>query len=145
MGLILFGKFFSCFSWSFDIFNCSFSIYTVYLSQFLIRISGGIDPDERLGIIETHWSYFFGFGLPYVIILKLTSFFVGYGIFLALFPFCIMMGCTSDYRKPYLTEPPQVTLRLFQPARVWTLVVIKYIDQYSGMKNATLIDKKKEA
>jgi hypothetical protein len=56
-----------------------------------------------------------------------------------------MMGCTSDYRKPYLTEPPQVTLRLFQPARVWTLVVIKYIDQYSGMKNATLIDKKKEA
>jgi hypothetical protein len=60
-----------------------------------------VDTDVRLAIIERHWAYFFGFGLPYVLMLRYTSFFVGYGLFLALFPFCIMMGSLSDYSAPY--------------------------------------------
>ena len=30
--------------------------------------------------------------------MKLTDFYVGYGLFLALFPFCIMLGSIYDYR-----------------------------------------------
>eukprot|EP01038_Epipyxis_sp_PR26KG_P007875 gene7875-10690_t len=61
-------------------------------------ISSGMGPDQRFRILEKHWAYFVGFGFPYVVLMKTTSFFVGYGSFLALFPFCIMLGsisCTS--------------------------------------------------
>jgi hypothetical protein len=51
--------------------------------------------------METHWSYFFGFGLPYTILMRSTSFFVGYGVFLALFPFCIILGSTTDFTLAY--------------------------------------------
>ena len=40
-----------------------------------------------------------GFGIPYTILVKNVSFFVGYGSYMALFPFCIMLGGISDYEK----------------------------------------------
>ena len=63
--------------------------------------TGGVDPDARFKIMEQHWAYFTGFGLPYTLLVKGTSFFVGYGGYLALFPFCIMLGGVSDYEEPY--------------------------------------------
>ena len=89
-------------------------------------IAANIDPDTRFGIIEKRWAYFLGFGAPYVLLIKLTSFFVGYGWFLALFPFCIMLGGTSDYTKPYSTaDHPLPSLRIFKTAQTWTLVALK--------------------
>lgn len=91
-----------------------------------------INPDTRFGIIEKHWAYFVGFGAPFVLLVKLTSFFVGYGWFLALFPFCIMLGGTCDYSSPYkalkMSLPP---LRIFKVAQTWTLTVLKIVGKSS--------------
>lgn len=64
-------------------------------------IAADVDPDRRCGIMEKHWAYFIGFGFPYVVVLKNTSFFVGFGTFLALFPFCIILGSVTDFTLPY--------------------------------------------
>jgi hypothetical protein len=136
----------------------------------LYRISNDVDADTRLTIIETHWPYFLGFGLPYVLLFKFTSFFIGYGIFLAIFPFGIMMGSLSDYKEPYLyfsvsTGPGKndkkknkktdtmITdntiqdnivppMEIFHYARVWTLASIKTFNEYSGIKK--LMNRKKK-
>lgn len=103
-------------------------------------IASGLDPDERFGILERHWAYFIGFGFPYVVLMENTSFFVGYGVFLALFPFCIMLGSVSNYSDPYKQHMPvdsktldmkSNTLPVFKAAQNWTLLAIKYIDQKS--------------
>lgn len=97
-------------------------------------IAANIDPDTRFGIIEKRWAYFLGFGAPYVVLIKFTSFFVGYGWFLALFPFCIMLGGTSDYTKPYSTVGHQLpSLRIFKTAQSWTLVVLKLVGNTSSV------------
>ena len=89
-------------------------------------IANGIDPDERFNIMESHWAYFVGFGLPYVMLSRNTTYFVGYGIFLALFPFCIMLGCILDYNQPYkkLSNPKLKPLAIYKPAKIWTLNVL---------------------
>ena len=74
------------------------------------RISSGADPDTRFSRVEKFWPYFLGFGLPYLLLMKLTDFYVGYGLFLALFPFCIMLGSIYDYRiAPSYTSEGTVT------------------------------------
>ena len=88
-------------------------------------ISADVDPDERCRIMEKNWTYFVGFGLPYVIILKNSSFFFGYGVFLALFPFCIMLGSVTDPSLHSTSFP----LRLFYLSQQATLSMLKYIDK----------------
>mmetsp|Transcript_13410 Transcript_13410/g.12144 ORF Transcript_13410/g.12144 Transcript_13410/m.12144 type:complete len:331 (-) Transcript_13410:7-999(-) len=88
-------------------------------------VSKGFTPDERYKKIESNWLYLFGFGLPYVVIIKTTSFFVGYGIFLALFPFCIIQGALSDkdFDKAIVNSPPN--LNLFYLPKYITLNMLK--------------------
>ena len=89
-------------------------------------IATNVNPDTRFGIIEKHWAYFLGFGAPYVLLVKTTSFFVGYGWFLALFPFCIMLGGICDYSLPYKIHATQLPpLRIFKIAQSWTLSALK--------------------
>ena len=100
------------------------------------RIADNVDPDSRFKIMEKHWAYFAGFGLPYTLLVKGTGFFVGYGGYLALFPFCIMLGGISDYEAPYTAvegatagvkkgkQPLLAPLRVFRPAQVWTLTLL---------------------
>lgn len=91
-------------------------------------IATGIDPDERFHIMETHWAYFVGFGLPYVLLGRFTTFFVGYGIFLALFPFCIMLGCILDYNQPYKKQKETIKpLPIYKPAKLWTLYALYWV------------------
>lgn len=98
-------------------------------------IAANIDPDTRFAIIEKRWAYFLGFGAPYVVLIKVTSFFVGYGWFLALFPFCIMLGGTSDYTKPYTAVGHQLpSLRIFKTAQLWTLAALKVVGDTSAAK-----------
>lgn len=98
-------------------------------------IAAGLDPDTRFGKIEKYWAYFFGFGAPYLILVKTTSFFVGYGWFLALFPFCIMLGGTCDYAAPYksLAVSP-APLRVFKCAQIWTLSALKILGKSANLK-----------
>jgi hypothetical protein len=48
--------------------------------------------------VETYWLYFLGYGLPYTLLFRYSSFFVGYGVYLMVFPLSIMMSCVSDFR-----------------------------------------------
>lgn len=124
-------------------------------------ISNDLDPDNRLCLLENHWAYFFGFGLPYYILFRVTPFFIGYGAYLALFPFCIMLGSLSDYKASFvanrlLTVDSNTTSRntgvdssssssvattirfpriaIFQPARQWTLFLLKWFDDNIKLK-----------
>lgn len=98
-------------------------------------IASDVDPDQRLGIIEHHWAYFIGFGLPYILLFKLLPFFAAYGLFMALFPFCIMLGSVSDYKQPYEAEEAKpLPLAIFRPARVWALWLVKQVDAHSGIQ-----------
>lgn len=95
-------------------------------------ISTNTDPDTRFGIIEKHWAYYVGFGVPYVVLFNTTGFFVGYGLFLALFPFSIILGCISDYTLPYKdlkkALPP---IRIFKFAQMQTLMILKLLNKNS--------------
>ena len=96
-------------------------------------IASGLDPDARFAILERHWAYFMGFGLPYVLLMENTSFFVGYGIFLGMFPFCILLGSVCSYAdayRPYSgSKNDDNSLPVFKTAQSWTLFIIRYIDK----------------
>ena len=51
---------------------------------------------KRFERVEVYWAYFLGFGLPYLLIVRSTSFLVGYGIYLILFPFTIVLCVDAD-------------------------------------------------
>ncbi len=70
-------------------------------------IAERVTPDDRFLLIQKHWAYVVGFGMPYVIIIRTTDFFVGYGIYLGLFPFCIMLACTAIQEKAYKKAYPK--------------------------------------
>ena len=90
--------------------------------------------------MEKYWCYFLGFGAPYTILNRTAPFFVGYGLFLAAFPFCIMLGGISDFEKPYkaqkVTIPP---LRVFKLGQVWTLGLLRL----AGRKAVPAVKKSK--
>jgi hypothetical protein len=98
-------------------------------------IAAGLDPDERFSILEKHWAYFMGFGVAFVVLMENTSFFVGYGVFLGLFPFSIMLGSTCDFAEPYAQYAGEKDAAAVQPmpifkvAQKWTLLAIKYINK----------------
>ncbi len=99
-------------------------------------ISDGTEPDKRFKIVEDHWLYFFGFGLPYGIIVKITSFFVGYGLYLGLFPFCIILGCLNDYQYTDETDKKVIpSLPLFFYPKKLTIFSIKLIENLTINKN----------
>jgi hypothetical protein len=101
---------------------------------FMYRISSGVSPVERFDQIEMHWSYFLGFGAPYVLLVKSFSFFVGYGLFLSLFPFCILLGGISDYKAAYEQQtevPPRAPL--FRYTLKLTKELLRYVNSLSFM------------
>ena len=91
-------------------------------------IAERVSPDDRFLIIQKHWAYFVGFGMPYVIIMRTTSFFVGYGIYLGLFPICIMLACTAiqkeAYKKAYPTNHKIADIDFFYFAKLSSQVVV---------------------
>ncbi len=82
--------------------------------------SEGALPDVRYNTLHTHWAYFLGFGFPYVALVRLTGFFAGYGIFLACFPFSIMLASLADCDGPYRSKKYRqysTSLEFFHPAK----------------------------
>lgn len=83
------------------------------------------DYKLRFKRVEDHWPYFLGYGLPYVLIVHQTSFLVGFGIYLTVFPFTIILSATDDYTVSHgnLVIPPAKIFRL--PA-YYANVIIKF-------------------
>mmetsp|Transcript_1926 Transcript_1926/g.3059 ORF Transcript_1926/g.3059 Transcript_1926/m.3059 type:complete len:341 (+) Transcript_1926:117-1139(+) len=91
-------------STSFLLQFCGFAMMCMLYGSYAFDpqwIADGMDPYKRCDLMERHWAYFIGFGFPYVVLVKSTSFFVGFGAFLAVFPLCIMLGSVSDFQLPY--------------------------------------------
>lgn len=90
-------------------------------------IAQGVAPDERFLCIHKHLAYFLGFGLPYTVLVKTTSFFIGFSAFLMLFPLSIIVASVSDYAAPYreLEVKPMDRLQVFKLAQRWTLLLIR--------------------
>lgn len=65
-------------------------------------ILNGVSADDRFAMLERYFVYFVGFGLPVTALMRLTSFFEGYGAYLTLFPFLIVLAAVTDYKQPYL-------------------------------------------
>lgn len=100
-------------------------------------IADQVAPDQRFAIMESRLAYFIGFGFPYVLLNKGTSFFVGFGGFMMLFPFCIILGTVTDFDKPFRGLPEGSTntkFRIFKPAEVWTLIALKYFGRKIAKK-----------
>jgi len=105
----------------------------------MIWTADGKEPYTRYSRVEKHWLYFLGFGCPYVILFKSSSFFVGYGIYLLLFPFTIMLSSLSNQREAYKVDVilghsvgesgPTGPLRVFRMSRICVDYVIKIVNQ----------------
>jgi hypothetical protein len=103
----------------------------------LCWIAKGQDPERRFRSVEDNWMYFCGFGLPYVLLLRSTSFFLGYGLYLILFPFTLMLGAESDWQRAPQGGTGQLTFRVFGPSQRLALRVIKAVDRYLRPSAAT--------
>ncbi|RYH17278.1 EI24 domain-containing protein, partial [archaeon] len=90
-------------------------------------IARGVNPDERFGRIHKYWAYFLGFGLPFTLLNKGTSFFIGFSTFLMVFPLSIILGSKLDYTLPYkrFDVKPFAFVEVFRPAQVWTLYMLR--------------------
>jgi hypothetical protein len=65
-------------------------------------ISSNIKPDTRFENIHIHWIYFLGFGSPYILLMtSIKSYFTRYALFLAIYPFSLLLGSVSDFKRPY--------------------------------------------
>jgi hypothetical protein len=108
-------------------------------------IAHQINPDERFAMIEKHLAYFLGFGVPSVLLLKTTSFFVGFGAFLMLFPFWIILGSTTEFASHYEARgvDPVQRYRIFKLSQVWTLKALKFFGA-DIEKTRKLLDKQKQ-
>lgn len=110
-------------------------------------ISEGVDPDARLNIMERRWVYFAGFGFPYAVLMKSFSFFVGYGVFLGVFPFCIMLGTITDYNRCYSQNDGdkkilKTDLPIFKTAQNWSLHAVKYVNKFTVKAKTKKINNK---
>jgi hypothetical protein len=106
-------------------------------------ISEGKTAVERFSLVEKYFFYFLGFGTPFVILVRSTSFFIGFGSFLIVFPFCIILGSVTDYSYYYKTY--EVTdikpVRVFKPAQVWTLLAFKMTGTGNELKKKLKTEK----
>jgi hypothetical protein len=84
-------------------------------------------------LCSTPWRY----GLPYGILIRSTGFFVGYGIYLVLFPFCIIIACNTDLPSRTLLDgsdsekkrPVIPSLPLFELPQYITSFVLGIFDK----------------
>lgn len=93
-------------------------------------IAAGQEPEQRFRAVEQHWVYFCGFGLPYLLLLKCTSFFLGYGVYLMLFPFTIMLGSVCDWQQRPQGQGGHSAFRVFAPSQRLALLAIKAADKH---------------
>lgn len=92
----------------------------------------GLDMDSRCDRLERHWIYHIGYGAIITFIMRTTSFLVGYGIYLALFPFIILLSTVSLHRPEQLYESfgkPPASLAIFHYPKQISLQVLHHVDK----------------
>lgn len=104
--------------------------------------SDGDDYKERFKRVEEHWAYFLGYGLPYVLIVTHTSFLVGFGLYLMLFPFTIILSADSNYCVSHSGTVVPI-LPLFRLPGLYANNIIKFVLRSTGRANTTFDSKKK--
>jgi hypothetical protein len=95
-------------------------------------IASGKAPPERFSLLEKYIFYFAGFGTPFLIINRMTSFLTGFGIFLTLFPFAVILGSTLNYRKPTEEKIGEINvapLRVLEPAQMLADNALKQVEK----------------
>ena len=100
-------------------------------------IADGKGPDARFQLIEKRWVYLLGFGLPYGILVKNTTFFVGYGAYLTLFPLKIIMGSLlgdSLSNSSALKYSQSPLFRIFKLPQKLVNICLRHIDLQSKAK-----------
>jgi hypothetical protein len=89
----------------------------------------GYDTKKKFSIMQKNWAYFLGFGAPYVLVIKFSSFFVGLGIYFAAFPFCILLAMHADYEQIYKEQTVMPDpLPFLDPVQQATDTALKLID-----------------
>lgn len=86
-------------------------------------MSEGYEGDLRFSQVENYILYFIGFGLPYALLFKYVSFFAAYGVYMSLFPFCMILGSISNYKEKI--EGAIYQMHVFSYPRVITHEVLK--------------------
>jgi hypothetical protein len=85
------------------------ALYGWYAFDYYWALNGDLG-NKRFERVERHWAYFLGFGLPYLIVVRSTSFLVGYGIYLMVFPFTIILASECSYSIKSSASPPAIRL-----------------------------------
>ena len=80
-------------------------------------ISSGKTLQERVRELESHWLYYVGFGLPWVVLSKFVPYFTFYACFLVAFPLLVVRGSQLQHQEGFLTKQyPQGFKVFFCPA-----------------------------
>ena len=125
-----------------DLMSCA--LYAWYCFDFR-WIAAGLSPDARFAIMEKHWPYFLGFGLPFVVLNKSVSFFVGYGVFMVYFPLAVMIASSVNYEYYSNVQSKAIpSLRLFKPPQDVAYFVLKYIERKKEEKVKAKEEEKEE-
>ena len=105
--------------------------------------AAGHDYKLRFKRVEDHWAYFVGYGLPYVFIISQSTFFVGFGIYLILFPITLILSAESNFEvsSSGVSVP---AVRVFKLPGHFASTIIKFVLQSSG-RSSQNIDSKKYA
>ena len=82
-------------------------LYGWYAFDYYWALNGDLG-NKRFERVERHWAYFLGFGLPYLFVVRSTSFLVGYGIYLMIFPFTIILASECSYSIKSFAIPPPI-------------------------------------
>jgi len=115
-------------------------------------ISDDWDPHDRYRAVENNWAYMFGFGLPYVVLVRSSGFFLGYGLYLLLFPFCIILSTLSDAegvvrrkKDDYEDERSSVlsAIPIFEVPQMITQALLGVIDSGWAKKSVSSMRKTK--
>lgn len=114
----------------------SCALYAWYCFDFR-WIAEGLDPDVRFTLIETHWPYFLGFGLPFVVLNKWASGFVSYGVFMAYYPMAIMIATTASFEKH--TKVQAASIPVFPVFRSTQLLAHAFLRHLEGKKAGVVL------
>lgn len=101
----------------------------------------GMEADTRFSLLEKHFYYFVGFGVPITLVMQTTEFFVGYGLYLALFPFLLILCAATDFKKSCAVHTDhmkgnekQISVPVFQVPKQLAMSALRLIDKFIRVK-----------
>lgn len=86
--------------------------------------------DKTLGVIESHWAYFLGFGLPGTLLTLWFPHIISSGLYSLLFPFYVVAACYANPKPPITGLGPKFawipnSLPIFRLAKLLTSSTVR--------------------